>query len=250
VAALATWRIALSRLPRPILLAALTIALTATAPALAAAPVVVVDGPSSGVTGSAVSFDGEGTTDPDGDSMTYAWAIDGQALDIENPWLSVSFAHPGRHVVALTATDATGAAGRAEQPVTITGPDRSVNALRPFGTLNPKAAPKPELVVQPPKQRLRKHRLRIVLRCRHTERCTGTLRAVALKGRQQTSPVLLAQRSFSVKRGRPRVVHVRLGARARARLGRRTTVRVTAFRGKVRVASIWGTAAYVVPVAR
>lgn len=224
--------------------------MTATAPALAAAPVVVVDGPSSGVTGSPLAFDGEGTTDPDGDLVTYAWAIDGQALDIENPWLSVSFAHPGRHVVALTATDTTGAAASGEQTVTVTGPDRSVNALRPFGTLSPRAAPQPEVVVQPPRRRLRRHRLRVVLRCRYTERCSGTLRAVALKGRQQTRPVLLAQRSFSIARGRPRVLHVRLGPRARARLGRRTTIRVTAFRGRVRVASIWGTAAYVVPVAR
>lgn len=235
---------------RAVLLAALTIALMSTAPALAAAPLVVIAGPDSGVTGSPVAFDGEATTDPDGELLTYAWAIDGQVLDIENPWLSVSFAHPGRHVVALTATDTTGAAATAQHPVTVTGPDRSASSLKPFGTLLPAAAPKPELLVQAPKRRLRRGRLRVVLRCRHTLRCTGTLRAVALKGRRKSHAVLLAQRRFSVKRGRPRVVHVRLGRKARARLGRRTTVRVTAFRGRVRVASIWGTAAYVVPVAR
>jgi hypothetical protein len=70
-----------------------------------------------------------------------------------------------------------------------------------------------------------------------------------MKGRLHR-PVLLAQRRFDVAAGGPRVVHVRLSTRARRRLGPRSLVRATAFRGRVRVASIWGTAAYRVPVAR
>jgi hypothetical protein len=45
-------------------------------------------------------------------------------------------------------------------------------------------------------------------------------------------------------------VHAELSRRARRRLGRRTEVRATVYRGKVRTASIWGTMSYRVPVVR
>lgn len=220
------------------------------ATARAAAPVVLIDAPATGVTGAPVAFDGEGTTDPDGDIMDYSWAIDGQTLDVENPWLSVAFAHPGHHVVALTATDSGGASSTAEHGIDVTGQDRSPASLKPLGaSLVPGVSAAPEVVVRAPKVRLRRHRLRVELRCRGAARCKGTLRVVALKGRRQT-PFLLAQRSFDIASGGPRVVHVKLSARARRRLGPRTVVRATAFRGKVRTASIWGTMSYRVPVAR
>jgi hypothetical protein len=230
-------------------MAALTIALIP-ATARAAAPVVVIDAPDTAVTGQPVAFDGDGTTDPDGQLMDFAWSIDGQALDVENSWLSVAFAHPGRHVVALTATDTSGASATAQHAVTVTGADRLASSLKPLGaSLVPGVAAAPEIIVRAPKVRLRKHRLRVELRCRGAERCQGTLRIVALKGRLQR-PYLLTQRRFDIASGRPRVVHARLSPRARRRLGSSTRVRATVFRGKVRTASIWGTMAYRVRVAR
>jgi hypothetical protein len=232
------------------MMAALSIVILIPATARATAPVVVIDAPDTAQTGAAVAFDGAATADPDGDLMDYAWAIDGQRLDVESNWLSVSFAHPGRHVVALTATDTTGAATTAEHPIVLTGADRSPSSLKPLGaTLLPGVTAAPEVVVQAPKNRLHKHRLRVVLRCRGSKRCQGTLRIVALKGRHQT-PFLLTQRRFDIASGGPRVVHARLSRKARRRLGRSTTVRATAFRGKVRVASIWGTMSYRVRVER
>jgi hypothetical protein len=182
--------------------------------------------------------------------MDYGWAIDGQKLDVESPWLAVSFAHPGKHVVALTATDSSGAPATARHPITVTGVDRLPSSLKPFGTsLVSGSSAAPEIIVRAPKVRLRKHRLRVELRCRGAQRCKGTLRIVALKGRHQT-PFLLVQRSFDIASGGPRILHARLSRRARQRLGHYTTVRATAFRGKVRTASIWGTMSYRVPVAR
>jgi hypothetical protein len=211
---------------------------------------VTIDAPASGMTGAPVAFDGSGTSDPDGQLLDYAWAIDGQRLDVESSWLSVAFAHPGRHVVALTATDTAGSSATAEHPIVVTGADRSAASLKPLGsTLVPGVSAAPELVVRAAKVRLRHRALRVELRCRGARRCAGTLRVVALKGRS-ARPYLLAQRRFDVAAGRPRTVHVPLRARARARLGRHTKIRATAFRGRVRVASIWGTAAYRVPVAR
>lgn len=225
-------------------------ALLTTAVALAAPPVVSIVAPDTGETGQPVAFDGEGTTDPDGQPLSYAWSIDGQDLSVENAWLSVAFAHPGRHVVRLTATDLTGESAFADHPITLTGIDRRPSSLKPLGSsLVPGVTNAPEVVVRAPKVRLRKGRLRVELRCRGAERCKGTLRIVALKGRADR-PYLLVQRRFDIASGGPRVVHARLTRRARGRLGRRTRVRATAFRGKVRVAAIWGTMAYRVPVAR
>jgi PKD domain len=213
--------------------------------------VVVIEAPGTAVTGQGVSFDGEGTTDPDGQLLSYAWAIDGQVLDVDAPWLSVAFAHPGTHVVSLTATDTTGASATTSHAIGVTGPDRRPSSLRPLGaSLIPGVTNVPELVVSAPRIRIQKRRLRVVLSCRGAERCRGTLRIVALKGARRT-PSLLTQRRFDIASGRPRVVHAPLGPKGRRRLGRGTAVRATAFRGgKVRTASIWGTMAYRVVVAR
>jgi hypothetical protein len=231
-------------------LALTSVAAVVSAPASAAPPVVAIDGPVTGVTGMPVGFDGAGTVDPDGGLLDYAWSIDGQDLGIDDPWLSIAFARPGRHVVALKATSGDGESAQLQHPIVVTGADRSSASLMPFGTaLGAGAARVPELMVRAPDVRLRRHRLRVELRCRGAERCRGILRIVALKGRRHR-PVLLAQRRFDIAVGGPRLVHVRLGPRARRRLGPHSLVRATAFRGRVRVASIWGTAAYRVPVAR
>jgi hypothetical protein len=231
-------------------LAALSSIAIIPATARAAAPVVVISAPDTAATGAPVAFDGDGTTDPDGQLMNYAWAIDGERLDVANPWLSVSFAHPGQHVVALTATDTSGASSTAQHPIQVTGADRSPASLKPLGTsLVPGVTAAPAIVVDAPKIRLRKHRLRVELRCRGAQRCRGTLRIVALKGRLQT-PFLLTQRTIDIASGGPRIVHAELSRRARRRLGRRTEVRATVYRGKVRTASIWGTMSYRVPVVR
>lgn len=235
---------------RTALLAAL-IAIVPTSAARAAAPVVSVVAPATAVTGDPVDFDGGNTSDPDGDAMTYSWSIDGQQLDVENSWLSVSFAHPGTHVVTLTATDATGASASASATIVLTGDDLLPSTLKPIGQdILPGIASAPEVVLQAPRQRLQKHRLRVVVRCRGTARCQGILRIVALKGRKKT-PFLLVQRRFDVQTGGPRVLHAKLGPRARARLGKSTVVRATLFKGsKVRVSTTWATASYSVVVTR
>ena len=235
---------------RAALPAALCLALAMAGAARAAAPVVVIDAPDTAVTGQPVAFDGDRTTDPDGQLMSYVWAIDGQALDVENPWLSVAFAHPGTHVVSLTATDTGGASASAAHPIAVTGADRLPSSLKPLGaTLAPGVAAVPEMVVRAPRLRIARHRLRIVLSCRRAKRCAGTLRIVALKGRHRT-PYLLTQRRFDIASGRPRVVHAPLGPKGRRRLGATTSVRASVYRGKVRTASLWGTMAYKVRVAR
>jgi hypothetical protein len=234
---------------RAVVLAAVVISIVPVGAARAAAPVVVIEAPETAETGQPVAFDGDGTVDTDGQLMTYSWAIDGQVLDVGNPWLSVSFAHPGTHVVTLTATDAAGASTTASHAIAVTGADRLPSSLNPFGSALG-VTQSSEVVVRAPRVRFAKRRLRVVLSCRRAERCRGVLRIVALKGRHQT-PYLLTQRRFDIASGRPRVVHAPLGPKGRRRLGRGTPVRATAYRGsKVRTAAIWGTMAYPVRVAR
>jgi PKD domain len=221
------------------------------AAAAAATTSAIVSGPSSASTGQPLAFDGSASTAADGGPLAYAWSIDGQDLDVMHAWLAVSFAHAGHHVVALTVTDAAGHQDTAQQPVDVEGDDRSIASLSPLpATVGAGTLARPELMLQPSAVRLRRHRLRVDVRCHGTARCAGVVRAVALVGRRH-QPVLLARRGFTVTSGAPRVLHLRLSRAARRRLHRATLVRVTAYRGtRVRTATIWATSRYRVPVVR
>jgi hypothetical protein len=247
----ATRRLALFRPFAAALPAALITALTLAATAHAAAPLAAVDVVGSAATGVPVSFDGSRSADPEGGPLDYGWAIDGQDVGVEHDWLSVAFAHPGRHVVTLKVTDLEGLSATAAQAVDVTGADRTVSSLKPFGTAVGSAVAKsPELLLRAaPRVPLLRSRLRFVVRCRNAPTCRGTVRAVALVGRRQR-PVLLAARVFRLTAGGPRVLHVRLGARARRRLGRRNHLRVTVYRGPVRVASTWAVQNYTLTLPR
>src|SRR6266566_4615678 len=72
-------------------------------------PTAVPGGPYTGVEGTAVSFNGTGSSDPDGDALTYAWSFgDGGTGTGAAP--SHTYVDNGNYVVTLTVTDARGAA--------------------------------------------------------------------------------------------------------------------------------------------
>jgi len=72
------------------------------------APVADANGPYTGTSGVAVSFDGSGSSDPDGNIVTYAWDFgDGNGGSGVTPTHTYSAA--GTYTVTLTVTDNAGA---------------------------------------------------------------------------------------------------------------------------------------------
>jgi glucose/arabinose dehydrogenase/PKD repeat protein len=69
--------------------------------------------PTLAETGDAISFDGSGSSDPDGDALTYIWDFGDGSPATSDVAATHSFATPGDHVVTLTVSDADGATSTA-----------------------------------------------------------------------------------------------------------------------------------------
>src|SRR5439155_4181170 len=103
-------------------------------------PTAATGGPYSGVEGTAVSFNGTGSSDPDGDAITYAWSFgDGGTATGATP--AHVYADNGTYTVSLTVTDSHGAASAPATttatignvaPTVNAGPDRTATAGSPF----------------------------------------------------------------------------------------------------------------------
>ena len=75
-------------------------------------PTAVAGGPYTGTEGAAVVLNGSGSSDPDGDAITYAWSFgDGATGTGATP--SHTYADNGTYTVSLTVTDSKGAASSA-----------------------------------------------------------------------------------------------------------------------------------------
>src|SRR5439155_19692576 len=106
-------------------------------------PTASAGGPYSGSEAAAVTFDGRGSSDPDGDALTYAWSFgDGSTGTGAPP--SHAYADNGTYTVTLTVTDARAAASAPATatvtianaaPVVNAGPDQAVNVNAAY-TLN------------------------------------------------------------------------------------------------------------------
>ncbi|MFA9270008.1 MAG: PKD domain-containing protein [Baekduiaceae bacterium] len=85
------------------------------------APVAQLAAPATATVGQPVAFSAAGTTDPDGDTMTYAWAFgDGQTADGQQA--QFTFATPGPKTVKLTVTDAGGRSTALTATVQVSAP--------------------------------------------------------------------------------------------------------------------------------
>jgi PKD repeat protein len=81
-------------------------------------PVASVGGPYTGNEGADISFDGTGSTDPDGDAITYAWTFgDGSTSALASP--THAYADNGSYAVTLTVTDPKGATSSQSTTATV-----------------------------------------------------------------------------------------------------------------------------------
>jgi glucose/arabinose dehydrogenase len=80
--------------------------------------------PSSGPAPLTVQFDGTGSSDPDGDAITYAWDLDGDGAYDDSTAAQPTFTYPTQATVpvGLRVTDPAGAAGTTTVTVTVGQP--------------------------------------------------------------------------------------------------------------------------------
>jgi PKD repeat protein len=84
-----------------------------------APPVADAGGPYTAAEGSAIGLDGSGSSDPDGDDLTYAWSFgDGNVGTGASP--THTYVDNGEFTVTLTVTDIHGATGQATTTATVT----------------------------------------------------------------------------------------------------------------------------------
>ncbi len=86
-------------------------------------PVARIQGPTTAVTGQAVSFDGSSSTDPDGSLVKYSWDFDaanGMQENAVGKSTSHTFTKPGTYEVTLTVTDDTEIAIGTRVKITVT----------------------------------------------------------------------------------------------------------------------------------
>ena len=72
----------------------------------------------------AVAFDGRGSSDPEGDTLTYAWDLDGDGdfNDSTAATANFTYAKPGAVTVRLRVSDPNGRQGTASTVITAGGP--------------------------------------------------------------------------------------------------------------------------------
>ena len=55
-----------------------------------------------------ISFSGSGSTDPDGDELTYVWSFEGDSKNYEGMYAERNYPEKGEYLVTLEVTDSTG----------------------------------------------------------------------------------------------------------------------------------------------
>ena len=93
-------------------------------------PVATPGGPYTGVVGVPVQFDGSGSSDPDGDPITFNWDF-GDSATSSGATPVHTYSSPGLYAVTLTVQDGKGGSGSAQTTANITIPALSITGFTP-----------------------------------------------------------------------------------------------------------------------
>lgn len=85
------------------------------------APVPALSAPAGGQVGEQLAFSAAGSSDPDGDALTYQWAF-GDGIVASGVQAAHAFTAPGEHTVKLTVLDAAGRSATATATLQIEAP--------------------------------------------------------------------------------------------------------------------------------
>jgi chitodextrinase len=131
-----THRLTLRATDRQGLSGSASITLTVTGTVENRLPLARLSGPTQGVAGSALTFDGGGSSDPDGTLTAYAFAFgDGTAEQSGTATTAThTYAKPGTYTVTLTVTDNRGGTARATLQVEVAKPPPLAVVVDPEAT--------------------------------------------------------------------------------------------------------------------
>jgi PKD repeat protein len=86
--------------------------------------------PASPVSGSPVSFDGSGSSEPGGSIVSYSWSFGDGSVSAGGVTPSHAYSHAGTYTVSLTVTDAIGVTGGATKQITVSGRPSAAFTIR------------------------------------------------------------------------------------------------------------------------
>jgi PKD repeat protein len=99
-------------------------------------PTASFTGPASGVAGAAVTFDGGGSSDPDGSITGYSWSFGDGKTSAAGPTTPHTYSAPGTHTVTLTVTDSSGLQSTTSHQVVISAaPGGALTAIAGVGNV-------------------------------------------------------------------------------------------------------------------